>query len=104
MLPCMSTDRVSKGVLKRDDGLLVARGANLWFSVSENQTALSDVRGTLTVFDDPGFARRYSQKRLTFVSAFDPDERMDVFILDANGACIAFPAEAKGQARLSHVR
>lgn len=77
-------------MLQRDDGVLIARGASLTM-FSEANDNLGEIRGTLSVFDDPAFARRYAQKRFVFVSAYDPEDKIDVFILDAKGACIAFP-------------
>lgn len=91
----MLAERICRGVLQRDDGLLVARGVSLSMVSDAEQTGLADVRGTICVFDDPAFARRYTQKRFVFVSAFDPEDKIDVFILDANGACIAFPLASK---------
>jgi hypothetical protein len=70
---------------------LIATDVCLAISGESDAPGSSDIRGTVTVFDDPGFARRYAQKRLVFVSTYDPNEKIDVFILDANGTCIAFP-------------
>jgi hypothetical protein len=91
MLVCVSAERISRGAFQRDDGALIARDVCLAISGESDAPGSSDIRGTVTVFDDPGFARRYAQKRLVFVSTYDPDEKIDVFILDANGTCIAFP-------------
>jgi len=87
----MPGERICRGVLQKDDGRLVSRGVSLAITSDDDQNELADIRGTISVFDDPGFARRYTQNRLIFVSAYDPDDKIDVFILDANGACIAFP-------------
>jgi len=50
-----------------------------------------DITGTLTVQDDPMFAKRHLGKRFEFVSSFDPDERTEIFIVGEDGACLAFP-------------
>lgn len=89
----MPAERVCRGVLQKDDGRLVSREVSLAITTDDDQNRLADVRGTISVFDDPGFARRYTQKRVIFVSAYDPEDKIDVFILDANGACIAFPTK-----------
>ena len=69
----------------------MARGVTLSMMVGQEPLVLGDIRSTLTVHDDPAFARRYIGKRFVFVSAFDPDDKVEVFIVAADGTCIAFP-------------
>ena len=81
---------MSRGLLQRDDGLCIAKAATLTMSAAQDAQGLGDVRATLSVPDDPMFARRNLRKRFIFVSACDPERRADVFVMDVNGACIAF--------------
>ena len=59
--------------------------------VGPERYGLGDIKSTLTVHDDSAFSRRYIGKRFVFVSSFDPDYKVEVFIVGADGACIAFP-------------
>jgi hypothetical protein len=87
----MLTDTICSGALQREDGLCMARGVTLSMMVGQEPPVLGDIRAVLAVHDDPAFARRYVGKRFVFVSAFDPDENVEVFIVGADGACVAFP-------------
>ncbi len=84
-------DMVCCGVLQQEDGLDIARGVTLSMNAGEDAHGLGDTRAVLAVHNDPAFARDFVGKRFVFVSAFDRDERVEVFIVAADGACIAFP-------------
>ena len=86
----MPQDVISKGFLQREDGLCIAKGVTLSMNGGAEQGP-GDVRATLAVHDDPMFARRNLRKRFVFVSSFDRDHQVEIFVIDANGACIAFP-------------
>jgi hypothetical protein len=88
-MPTMET--VCSGNLQREDGLDVATGVTLSMNAGEDPHGLGDIRAVIAVHDNPEFARRYVGKRFVFVSAFDPAYKVEVFILGADGACIAFP-------------
>jgi hypothetical protein len=92
----MLTDTICSGALEREDGLFMARGVTLSMMTGQEPPVLGDIKSTLTVYDDPAFARRYVGKRFVFVSAHDPDYRVEVFIVGADGACIAFPMPKPG--------
>lgn len=94
----MPIERIYRGELQRDDGKLVAKDVSLAMLSEDNDNSLADARGTISVLDDPAFARRYSPGRFVFVSTYDREEKIDVFILDANGACLAFSVNAKSLA------
>lgn len=84
---------VSRGLLQCDDGLCIAKTVTLAMNAPPDAPGISDIRATLSVHDDPMFARRNLRKRFIFVSAFDPGQRIEIFVIDAGGACIAFPRE-----------
>ena len=65
--------------------------------VGQEPHCLGDIKSTVAVHDDPAFARRHIGERLVFVSAFDPDDKVEIYIVDANGACIAFPVPKREQ-------
>jgi hypothetical protein len=74
----------------------MATGVTLSMMVGQEPLVLGDIKSTLTVRDDSAFARRYIGKRFVFVSALDPDYKVEVFIVGADGACIAFPVPKLG--------
>jgi hypothetical protein len=86
----MLTDVVCSGALQREDGFCMSRSATLSMMVGQEH-GLGDIKSTLTVHDDPAFARRYIGKRFVFVSAHDSDDKIEIYIVAADGACIAFP-------------
>lgn len=93
----MLTDTTFSGVLQREDGLCVATGVTLSMMVGQEPPRLGDIKNTLTVHDDPEFARRHIGKRFVFVSVHDPGDKVEVFVVGADGACVAFPmAKAHG--------
>ena len=91
-------DMVCAGALQREDGLFMARGVTLSMLVGPEPHGLGDIKSTLTVHDDPAFARRYVGKRFVFVSAHDPGEKIEIYIVAADGTCIAFPMTKTGAA------
>ena len=93
-----TTDMVCSGALEREDGLCMARGVTLSMLVGQEPQGLGDIKSTLTVHDDPAFARRYIGKRFVFVSAHDPAEKIEIYIVAADGTCIAFPMVRTGAA------
>jgi hypothetical protein len=87
----MLTDVVATGALQSENGLDVATGVTLSMNAGEDPHGLGDIRAVLAVHDNPAFTRRYVGKRFVFVSAHDPDDRTELYIVGADGACIAFP-------------
>jgi hypothetical protein len=59
---------------------------------------LGDIKSTLAVHDDPAFARWYIGKRFVFVSTHDPGEKLEIYIVAADGTCVAFPVTRTGAA------
>ena len=62
----------------------------------EESPGAGDIKSTLNVYDDPAFAKRYIGKRFVFVSAHDPGEKIEIYIVAADGACVAFPLTKTG--------
>jgi len=93
-----TTDMVFAGALEREDGLCMAKGVTLSMLVGQEPHGLGDIKSTLTVHDDPAFARRYIGKRFVFVSAHDPGEKIEIYIVAADGTCVAFPMAKTGAA------
>jgi hypothetical protein len=87
----MLTEVTASGTLLREDGLTMAKGVMLTMMIGQEPHGLGDIKGTLMVHDDPEFARRHAGKRLVFVSMFNPEEKVEVFVVGADGACLAFP-------------
>ena len=93
-----TTDMVCAGALEREDGLCMARGVTLSMMSGEESPGAGDIKSTLTVHDDPAFSRRHIGQRFVFVSAHDPGEKVEVYIVAADGTCIAFPMTKTGAA------
>jgi hypothetical protein len=90
-------DTVCSGVLRHDDGSDVATRVTLSMMVGQESHCLGDIKSTLTVHDDPAFAKRCVGKRFVFVSAHDSDDKIELFIVAADGTCIAFPLAKREQ-------
>jgi hypothetical protein len=87
----MPTDLICSGSLQREDGSEIASVVTLSILIGQEPHGLGDIKGVIAVHNDPTFAGRNIGKRFVFVSAFDADDKMEVFIVDAAGACVAFP-------------
>ena len=90
------TDTICSGALQREDGLFMARGVTLSMMVGQEPHGVGDIRSTLAVHDDPAFARRHIGRRFVFVSNYDPDDRIEIYIVAADGTCVAFPVAKPG--------
>ena len=86
----LATETICNGVLNREDGLCAAKGVRLTFALRE-EFGMGDIRGTLAVYDDPMFARRYTGKRFVFVPSRDPEHPLEVFVIGTDGTCLVFP-------------
>jgi hypothetical protein len=87
----MLADMLCSGALQREDGLCVATGVTLYMMVEQESLGAGDIQSTLAVHDDPAFAGRYIGKRFVFVSAHDPDDKTELYVVGADETCIAFP-------------
>jgi hypothetical protein len=52
---------------------------------------LGDIKGTLSVHDDPMFVRRNVDKQLVFVPAVVAEHNFKISTLNENGACSIIP-------------
>ena len=84
-------DVICSGSLQREDGFEIASVVTLSMLIRDEPHGLGDIKGMIAVHNDPTFAGRNVGKRFVFMSTFDPDDKVEVFIVDANGACVAFP-------------
>jgi hypothetical protein len=87
----MPTDLICRGSLQREDASEIASVVTLSRLTGHELDGLGDIKGVIAVYNDPTFAGRNVGKRFVFMSAFDPDDKVEIFIVDATGACVAFP-------------